>query len=274
MNQLYDFKGTMVCKRIFMLTALAVILSVFNQALAHFQLLYTEEVNLDKPTTLDMRLVFGHPLENGHVMDMGNPMAFYYIHKGKKVDLLATLQPITWQGASNKAAAFSTQVKVKRNGDYIFVVVPAPYYEKSEDIYIQQITKSFVNKAGMPTGWNEPLGLKTEIVPLNKPTNILAGSTFSGIVLSAGKPVAGAELEIEWINGALDLKSNGFGSNRVEPPPSALVAVTDVNGVFTFGIPRAGTWGFAALGVGPDKEYQDKELSQDAVIWIHASELK
>ncbi|MCG8332935.1 MAG: DUF4198 domain-containing protein, partial [Proteobacteria bacterium] len=35
-----------------------------------------------------------------------------------------------------------------------------------------------------------------------------------------------------------------------------------------------GDWGFAALGVGPDKTYKGKELSQDAVIWIRASDLK
>ncbi|MBK1636979.1 nickel transporter, partial [Rhodovulum adriaticum] len=44
--------------------------------------------------------------------------------------------------------------------------------------------------------------------------------------------------------------------------------------VFTFGIPRAGHWGFAALGSGPETEHQGKELSQDAVIWIKAYELK
>ena len=39
------------------------------------------------------------------------------------------------------------------------------------------------------------------------------------------------------------------------------------------GIPKAGFWGFAALGSGPKKEYKGKELSQDAVIWIRADKL-
>lgn len=241
-------------------------------ASAHFLLVHTPEVNLERPKTLDFRLVFGHPMENGHMMELAKPEAFYYLHKGKKVDLMKTLSPIQWKGPDNQGQAFASKVRVKRNGDYIFVAKPAPYYEKSEDIYIQQITKSFVNKGGIPTGWNEPVGLKTEIIPLNKPTNILVGSSFSGQVVSNGKPVAGAELEIEWINGKPDLVKNGFGPNRVPPPPSALVAITDANGVFTFAIPKAGHWGFAALGVGPDTEYKGKELSQDAVIWIQASD--
>ncbi len=264
----------MIIRRTVLLLVLMAFFVLPNQASAHFQLVYTDAVVLEKPTTMEMRLVFGHPLENSHVMKMEKPLEFYYVHKGKKVNLLSSLQSIMWQGPSNKAAAYETQVKAKRNGDYIFVVVPAPYYEKSEDIYIQQITKSFVNRGGFPSGWNEPLGLKTEIVPLNKPTNVFVGSTFSGVVLSNGKPVAEAELEIEWINGSPDLNKNRFGASRVDPPSTSIVAITDVNGVFTFGIPRAGDWGFAALGVGPDKTHNGKELSQDAVIWIRASDLK
>lgn len=252
------------------------ILFIFSAqtAFAHFVLVYTDQVNLEKPATLDMRLIFGHPLENSHVMEMAKPLEFYYVFKGKKVDQLSALKSIKWKGSHNSASAHAAQVKVRRNGDYIFVCVPDPYFEKNENIYIQQITKSFVNKAGMPTGWEEPLGLKTEIVPLNKPTNVLVGSTFSGVVLSDGKPVAGAEIEIEMINGLPNLKKNAFGKNQVETPASSIVAITDSRGVFTFGIPKAGDWGFAALGVGPEKEYKGKELSQDAVIWIRASELK
>lgn len=44
----------------------------------------------------------------------------------------------------------------------------------------------------------------------------------------------------------------------------------DSQGVFNFAIPKAGWWGFAALGVGPDDSYEGKELSQDAVIWVQA----
>jgi cobalt/nickel transport protein len=63
----------------------------------------------------------------------------------------------------------------------------------------------------------------------------------------------------------------------VEAPQDAFVTMTikaNVNGEFSFGIPRAGWWGFCALGAGPDKEYKGKELSQDAVIWVQARDMK
>lgn len=244
-------------------------------AQAHFQLAYTPEVNLKAAGSVPMMLVFWHPMENGHAMDMGQPQALDLVFKGEKTDLLGGLRPITFKGAENEAKAFEVDLPIKRNGDYIVALTPAPYYEGSEDIYIQQITKSFLNKGGMPTGWNEPVGLPTEIVPLNKPTNGLAGGTFSGVLLSDGKPVPGAEIEIEYISAEPDLTTKAAGAATVEAPPGgALVAITDANGVFTFGIPRAGFWGFAALGSGPVTEHEGKALSQDAVLWMRAYDMK
>lgn len=242
---------------------------------AHFQLVYTPEVNVEKAGDLPFKLIFWHPFENGPVMDMAQPQSFVVIHKGERTDLMPKLKPITFQGAENSAKAFEASVPVKQNGDYIVALIPAPYLEASEDVYIQQIAKSFVNKGGVPTGWDEPVGLPAEIVPFNKPTNILAGSTFTGRVLSEGKPVAGAEIEVEYMASEPDMKANKPGKAKASPMPGgAVVAVTDGNGMFTFGIPKAGFWGFAALGVGPVKQHQGKELSQDAVIWVRAFDVK
>lgn len=244
-------------------------------AQAHFQLVFTPEVNLAEAGDVPFKLIFWHPFENGHVMDMGAPEEFYYVHKGKKSDLKSLLKPIEFKGSGNTAAAYEATVPMKRTGDYIFAIVPAPYYEESEDIYIQQITKSYVNRGGIPGDWAEPIGLATEIVPLNKPTNILAGSTFTGRVLADGKPVAGAEIEIEYMAAEPDMQSNSPKEPTANPMPGgAVVAISDENGYFTFGIPKSGFWGFAALGSGPATEHEGKELSQDAVIWIRAYDVE
>jgi len=256
--------------------ACAGLLLVFATAVsAHFQLVYTPVVNLAKPTDLPFKLIFWHPMTNGHVMEMGSPEEFFYVYRGKRTDLNNTLKPITFQGVANQAKAFETTVKIKRNGDYVFVLTSAPYYEPSEDIYIQQITKSYVNKGDIPSGWHEPVGLPTEIIPLNKPYGVIAGSTFSGILLAEGQPVAGAEIEIEYLVAEPDMNATKPQSTTAMPAPGgAIVAITDSKGVFSFGIPWAGFWGFAALGVGPVTEYQGKELSQDAVLWVRAHALK
>ncbi|SCA55521.1 conserved exported hypothetical protein [Candidatus Terasakiella magnetica] len=245
------------------------------QAHAHFQLIYTPEINLKKAGDVPLKLIFWHPMENGHVMDMGQPEEFYSVFKGKKTDLSPSLAPSPFKGVSNEANAFDATVKLKRNGDYKLVLVPSPYLEKSEDIYIQQITKVMINKGGVPTDWAAPVGLKTEIIPLSKPYGAIAGSTFSGIVLKDGQPAANIEIEIEHITAEPDLSTNQPSSQKsASHPGGAIVVMSDKNAQFSFGLPKAGYWGFAALGSGPDTQFQGKELSQDAVLWIKAHELE
>ena len=242
---------------------------------AHFQLIYNPEANPAEPGPMPFKLIFWHPFENGHAMDMAPPEAFFHVFRGEKTDLTASLTPITFEAADNSAAAFEGVVPLRRNGDYVIGLVPAPYCEAAEDIYIQQLTKVIVNKGGIPTGWNEPVGMKTEFVPLTKPYAVLAGSSFSAQLLSEGAPVPGAEIEIEYLAAEPDMATNRVGAATVSPPPGgALVAITDPNGVFTFAIPRAGWWGFAALGSGPDTEHDGKALSQDAVIWVRAHDME
>lgn len=242
---------------------------------AHFQLVYTPKVNVSRLGDLPFKLIFWHPFENGPVMDMGTPEEFYYVHKGQKVDLMNSLRPIKFTGSENAAQAFDATVPVKRNGDYIVVLTPSPYLEASEDIYIQQVTKSYVNKSGIPTGWEEPVGLPVEIVPMNKPTNIMVGSTFTGRVLAEGKPVGGVSVEVEYVAAEPDMVANRPGQTTASPlPGGAIVAITDERGYFTIGIPKAGFWGVAALGAGPKKQYKGKPLSHDAVLWIKAHDVK
>jgi cobalt/nickel transport protein len=253
------------------IAAFAMIVAGATTASAHFQLLYTPEVNLARAADVTMKMVFWHPLENGPMMDMGKPQAVYYRHKGKNVDLTEEVSEVSFHGPINDAVAFEVTTPVRRLGDYIFVIEPAPYLEESEGIYIQQFTKSYLNRGGVPTDWMEPVGLPAEILPLNKPTNVMVGSSFTGRVLSDGKPVGNAEIEIEYMAAELDPQNNATFPPSVSPVPGgSIVALSDSDGYFTFGIPRAGFWGFAALGVGAKKTHNDKSLSQDAVIWIRA----
>ena len=72
-----------------------------------------------------------------------------------------------------------------------------------------------------------------------------------------------------------DMNANTPVAPKASPMPGgAVVAISDENGYFTFGVPKAGFWGFAALGSGPVKEHEGKELSQDAVIWVRAYDVE
>lgn len=262
--------------------------SVFmvSSAFAHFQMLYTPNMALEKGQSIEFLEVFTHPFADEHTMDMGKQHdsknlasveEFYVINKEKKTDLKKSLKQITFQGHHNSASAYKSIYKAKRMGDYIFILKPAPYYEANEDIYIQQITKTIINVAGTPTQWDEDLKLKAEIVPLTKPYAIWEGGSFTGIVKSNGKPVPYAEIEVEYVNRDIDLKNQKTGPSRVKAPQDAFITMgikANEDGEFTFAVPKAGFWGFCALGIGSDKEYKGKELSQDAVIWVEAKPMK
>ncbi len=247
-------------------------------AVAHFQMIYTPEAALAKADSIPLKLVFTHPFEAGHTMDMGQPEQFFVVRKEKKEDLLGSLKQISWMSLTNSGAAFETACKLKGMGDNVFCLVPAPYFEKGEDVYIQQIAKMIVNTGGLPTDWDAPVGLPAEILPLDKPYALWTGNVFRGVVLSEGKPVPGAEIEVEYLNHQPLLDKNAFAPKaEVEAPQDAFVTMTikaDAAGEFAFGIPRAGWWGFCALGVGPAKQCNGKELSQDAVIWVQARDMK
>lgn len=247
-------------------------------AMAHFQMLYTPESALEKAGPIDLKLVFTHPFEAGHTMEMEKPERFFVVRKGKEKDLLDTLKPIKWTSLTNRATAYETTYRLRGMGDNVFCLVPSPYYEAEEDIYIQQITKMVVNTAGFPTDWDAEIGLPAEIVPLDKPYALWTGNVFRGIVKSEGKPVPNAEIEVEYMNHRPLMAYNAFARKaKVEAPQDAFVTMSikaDANGKFTFGIPKAGWWGFCALGVGPTNEHEGKELSQDAVIWVQAREMQ
>lgn len=257
-----------------------------SSAFAHFQMLYTPESALEKPATIPLKLVFTHPFADEHTMDMGlqfdksreGIVDFFVLHKEKKTELKGKLKEMKFKGSHNEGIGYEMDYQARSMGDYIFALTPAPYYEANEESYIQQITKMVLNVAGAPTDWDAELGLKAEIVPLMKPYSIWAGSTFTGIVKSEGKPVPFAEIEVEYLNHDVDVKKNMTSKKgKVEAPQDSFVTLTikaNERGEFTFGIPKSGWWGFAALGVGPDKEYKGKELSQDAVIWVQAKDMK
>lgn len=273
-------------KRLVLAFCLIFVLGLAGNALAHFMMLNTPEIAKEKGGDMDFRIVFTHPAEAGHTMDIGGVKDFYCLYQRgesvkKKIDLKGYLKEIKWKNPHSEGEGFSAMIpkkKVRSMGDYTFVFVPGYYFEKEEGIYMQQITKLVANVGGIPGNWAEPAGLPCEIVPLIKPYGVWTGNVFKARVLSEGKPVAGAEVEVEYLSHMPDFKSNTMpAKSSVDYPHDSLVTQTifsDSEGYITFGIPKSGWWGFAALGVGPDKEYKGKELSQDAVLWVKAVDMK
>lgn len=264
----------------------ALIVAISPTAGAHFLLVYMPEIALKAARQAHLALVFTHPFEATHTMDLEPLQEFYVIAqrgaaaKPQKTDLKQHLQPIAWASLEKSGKAFEAKLPAQLTrslGDYVFVAVPAPYYESSEDKYIQQYAKLVMNVGGLPGNWHERVGLPAEILPLDKPYANWTHGIFRGVVLSEGKPVAHAELEIGYLNHEPDIAARKFGPPFVAAPQASFTNMgirTNERGEFAIGLPRAGWWGICALGIGPQTEHQGKKLSQDAVLWVKATDMR
>jgi len=212
----------------------ALVATMSVSSFAHFQMIYTADSNISGKSSVPFELIFTHPSDGveAHSMDIGK------------------------------------DEKGKGGGDWGLIFVPAPYYEASEEVYIQQITKVLVNKDDLATDWNKRLANGyPEIIPLSNPIT-WKDEIFRGqVVDKAGKPVANAEIEIEYLNA--NIKNSKF-VGELQKEKTATVIYADANGYFSFVPVHKGYWGFAALGAGGEMKHNGKELSQDAVLWIEA----
>ncbi len=263
--------------------ALAALLA--TPAGAHFQLLYTPEAALSEAAAIPLALVFSHPFDNGITMAMGKPEAFYMVSQRgdaepRTTDLMQYLEPVEWTGGEGKAAAYVAnppRTLTRSLGDYTFVLRPSPFYEAQEDKYIQQITKTVVNIGGIPGDWDKPLGLPVEIVPLDKPYANWVGGVFRAVVMANGKPVPGAEVEIEYLNHDPQIAARRFDpQGKVTAPQQSFGTLSiraDAHGQIIIGLPKAGWWGICALDLDADEQHKGKELSVDAVLWIKATDM-
>lgn len=267
-------------KKIFLSLSLLI-----TSSFAHFQMLYTPQLALEKGQFIQVRQVFTHPFEDKYTLNMGKQHdtqqfkeveEFYSINKKKKTNLKKTLKQIKFKGNVNSGNAYTLKYKARKMGDHILVLKPAPFYEENQDIYIQQITKTIVNVAAAPTNWDNDLSLDAEIVPLVKPYAIWEGSNFSGIVKTNGKVVPFAKVDITYLNRDINIKNNSMGKDKIKAPNKVFVTLTikaDKNGVFNFTIPKAGFWGFCAQNLNKHKTYKGKKLKQDALIWVQVKSM-
>jgi cobalt/nickel transport protein len=228
-------------------------------------------VKQEESRNLDIDVLFWHPFE-GHGMNMVKPTQFGVLTSdGKKTSLLDSLKPVKAKDTEGEMRdTFKVPYTLKAPGDHIFYIEPKPYWEPAEEKYIVHYTKVVVNAFGLEENWDQTVGFKTEIVPLTRPYGLYTGNVFSGVVMLNGKPAPDTEVEVEYYN--------KDGKLKVEADPMITQVVkTDANGVFTYAMPRAGWWGFAALNEDEHKmkhDGQDVPVEIGALIWVETHDMK
>lgn len=224
---------------------------------AHFLTIIptTDNVSFNKEANLKIDSMFIHPfLQTG--MTMEKPLGIYVNSKNAKLPLEQTTK------FNHKA--WSATYQIKRPGVYKFFTIPKPYFEKSEEKFISHVPKVIVSAYGLEKGWDEPIGLKYEIIPMVKPFALYAGNLFQGRVLHDGKPASHINVEIELYN--------EFGLKAATQAHITQTIKTNKDGVFSFVMNHKGWWGFAALINEGQKKYGNKMyvIENGALLWIKA----
>ena len=240
------------------LTALA------SPALAHFQEILPSADVLPEGGKVTVELVFTHPMERGPTMDMVKPVRVGAVTDNGVEDLTASLVEAPVDGKS----AWRFEQTIAAPGAEVLFVEPKPYWEPAENKYIVHYAKMVVDGFASGEGWDRLAGLPVEIAPLVRPTGLWTGNLFRGVVLQDGQPVPGAEIEVEWVN-----------DGSVTPPNEAFITQVikaDDMGVFSYAMPKAGWWGFAALIDGPEATSPDGKPATTelgALMWVKATDM-
>lgn len=230
-------------------------------ARAHFGMIIPSASTVMEPekSAIKLEISFSHPFSR-QGMNMQPPKKFGYWRNGEYTDMTNALKPASIMDGMGYVASCD----IARPGVYAFAVEPQPYFEPSEDRFIIHYAKTVVGAYGAESDWEMPLGLPVEIVPKLRPFANYAGNVFVGQVLAKGEPVPNALVEVEHYN-----------RNGTRSAPNAYfetqTVFCDQNGVFSFGIPWAGWWGFAALVDGEKKiqhEDGEKPVELGGIIWL------
>ena len=224
---------------------------------AHFLTFLSNSDNVSNKNESDIKfdISFIHPFEQSG-MTMEKPKLYLNSTK-KSIGLKETkkLEHKSWLA----------DYKINMPGVYKFFVQPQPYFEPAEEKFISHVPKLIISSFGLEDGWDEPIGLKYEIIPMTKPFGLYSGNLFQGKVLHNGKPAVNVEVEVELYN--------EFGLKAPSDAHVTQVVKTDDNGVFSFVINHKGWWGFAALIEEGELKYKDGKsypVENGALIWVKA----
>ena len=115
---------------------------------SHFQLIYTPDLNISEKSTVPFQIFFTEHPANGiksKNMNMGKddkggfqPVEeFFVVHRGKKNNLKSILSPIKFGAKGNQSSGYKFNFGANDNGDWMFVLIPYPYFEEREGTHMQ-----------------------------------------------------------------------------------------------------------------------------------------
>jgi cobalt/nickel transport protein len=240
---------------------------------AHFQIFWPQvEGCYGKPGEVTKwRYVWGHPFEM-ILYDAQPPKFFMFTPQGKKDKV--TLKEITMKdGASGKERkAYEVEYTPAAPGDYYLCLEAPPYFISEEKVFWQDYVKEPWHVMAQK-GWDKPVGLDLEIVPLTRPYGWPAGSVFKAQALFKGKPLKGGQVDVEKFNGFYvpkdRLPKDRLGEEN-EPLMSRVTKI-DGQGYLTCTLDSPGWWVISVGHEDGKKSWEGKSypVEKRGCLWIY-----
>jgi uncharacterized GH25 family protein len=255
-------------ERTLFLALLLVLLAAYPACAEYFTILRANPPLVSDPKCkeLNVSIAFGHPFaQTATDMDLVQMFAAikYPAKEERQIirnEFLDTLKPAKYL----KKDAWIGTIPLPNPGLYQLVLETRPYWAEDQGIFLQQFAQTLVPVQGCERGWEIPVGLKLEILPLTRPFGLAAPALFTGRVLLDGKILSDTPVRIEYLN----------EDKRTVPSPyhQTQRIRTDEHGVFSFICPHSGWWGFAAVTKGDPlkgSDGQPKSTELSGVLWVY-----
>lgn len=242
-------------------------------ASAHFHTFWPQvEGCYGKPgEAVTWRYFWGHPFEM-IIYDAQPPKFFMYTPQGKKEQVSAKEITLPDGASGQNRRAYELGYQPTAPGDYYLCLEAPPYFIAEEKVFWQDFAKEPWHVMAAK-GWDKPVGLEVELIPLTRPYGWPPGSVFKAQALFKGKPLKGATVELEKFNGYYvpkdKLPKDRLGEEN--EPLITRVLKTDGQGYLTCTLDSPGWW-VMAVGVEDGKKSHEGKsypVEKRGYLWIY-----
>jgi len=270
----------MARSRILKLMALVIggafIIFSLNVAEAHFHTFWPDNENGygKRGKEITWQYFWGHPYEY-IIFDAERPVFYVIKPDGKKDEVELSEVQMKDEDTGEMRRAYEVRYTPGTLGDSWLCLEAPLYFLEEEELFWRDYVKQYIHILA-EKGWDKPVGMEVEIVPVTRPYGMEEGFVFKGQALFKGEPLAGAVVEIEKFNGFYvkgdNLPTDQYGYENV--PMITRVTRTDANGYVVYTLDEPGWWMVSVSVEDGEAEHQGKKfpVEKRGGIWIYVEE--
>ena len=221
-----------------------VLFSLVAIARAHFHTFWPDNENgyAKRGKLVSWDYFWGHPYEMV-IFDTKKPNFYVARPDGKRDSVEVSQVQMKDKETGMMRTAYRVMYKPMALGDSYLCLEAPPYLVEEEELFWKDYVKQSIHVMA-EKGWDRPMAMEIEIIPLTRPYGMEEGFVFKGQALFKGKPLAGAYVEIEKFNGfhvkEENLPTDQYGNENV--PMITRVSRTDLNGYVVYTLDEPGWW--------------------------------